>query len=158
MSERKRAFLIVSASIVGLYLLFSGMWSPMRWDRYISVRQEVVPIEFYAQVVDEKGQPLEGVQMNLAISTVNWAFLLGDDNVRTDKLIQSTTDANGRFEVKDERGSAIIIEDLQKPGYEYRPKINEGGFYYAGAVDPRLGPYRPNPAKPEVFTLHSTRK
>ena len=101
-------------------------------------------IVFYGQVVDQHGRPVEGAKVIYEVE--NFSFLFSRyraGSVRTGK--------DGKFRIRDGRGSQLFIEDIsiihgeypvsgpKLAGYEYRS-------YYTDC-------FRPDKKKPEVFTI-----
>ncbi|MBN1865447.1 MAG: carboxypeptidase regulatory-like domain-containing protein [Victivallales bacterium] len=103
-------------------------------------------IDFYGKVVDEDGNPLQGVRVRLNVRSTHPVRLI------VGKRFFRTTDGNGLFSVRNERGIRLIVGDLNLAGYHYRGKSR--GYSY---LNPDLAPEdeRPptNKDKPAVFAM-----
>ncbi len=96
-------------------------------ERKAAIRSFNVPISFFGQVVDQDGKPLEGVKVVLnyrSPSVMPVAKPNGDHTYLT-----LTTDADGKFQVLDARGSNLWIESMTKLGYQLSPKAQRGFSY-----------------------------
>ena len=103
-----------------------------KWDWKRSIR-------FYGKVVDEKGQPIQGVTAN-----INWSNAEGEGNSKT-----IVSDENGLFSLLDERGKSIQVR-LHHPSY-YNSTNNPISFEYAD-VSSRFF-HRPQRTSPVIFRL-----
>jgi hypothetical protein len=99
------------------------------------------PIEFYGKVVDQDGNPLEGVTVECG-----WTSLEPGKGHSERTL---TTDREGRFVLRNARGKTLGITVL-KSGYR-RSRNNKGGYEFANPTEPHF--YSPDPANPVVFTM-----
>ena len=71
---------------------------------------------FYAKVVDENGQPVEGANIELRLNLHNHAQLLGRPFVK-EEWIQLTTDKQGRAELEGYAGYDVSVANVSKIGY-----------------------------------------
>lgn len=79
------------------------------------------PIEFYGQVIDQEGNPLAGASVRgevLHVKVIVPAPWGDEDQIIP---IEQKTDATGRFEVQGLTGRGLVIESLNKDGYEPEP-------------------------------------
>lgn len=108
------------------------------------------PISFYGKVIDQHGEPIPDVKVTLGLRTFKEPApgVMGDADV---SLIR-TTNAEGRFEITDAKGSVLEMRSLEKPGYEASIKSIAGRAYRYWA-HPSEGPYRPNADAPEIFRM-----
>jgi len=99
----------------------------------------MTPINFYGKVIDEKGNPIPGANVNLSFA---------DSMMSNDTKLNETTDAGGLFHVSG-HGLGIVVM-VSKKGY-YHLQKSDGNFGYAnigGAVDTH-----PDPDNPAIFVL-----
>jgi hypothetical protein len=134
----------------------------MRWDMYINIMRERARIDFYGKVVDEQGKPLRDVDVRVRVRKPNWAFIVDPANTLIYREYRLRTDANGRFELRGESGSALDVIDLKLPKYRFSPRIIGGGnwetsFYYAGAGVGDEGPHKADPQNPIIFKMMPTK-
>ncbi len=108
------------------------------------------PIRFYGKVIDQHGEPIPDVKVTMGLRTFKEPLpgVMGDGH---DSLVL-TTNAEGRFEITDAKGSVLEMRALDKPGYEASTtSINRGSYRYW--AHPSEGPYRPNADAPEIFRM-----
>jgi hypothetical protein len=154
--SRRGKIMVIAAPPILLYLILSGMLNPDRWESGYLKWHETVPISFYGRVSDTKGQPVAGAKVEMKRFTFNPLFVFGAYNAGAEMHSTAETDQDGRFKVEGVRGSMLIIENVKKTGYEFRPPIAGGGYwdtgyYYAGVgANP---PHRPDPMRPVVFQM-----
>ncbi|MBP6506013.1 MAG: carboxypeptidase regulatory-like domain-containing protein [Opitutaceae bacterium] len=112
------------------------------------VRGANQPIMFYGQVVDQDGRPLPNVNVRLNITQTQEPL----PGVARDllKYIDLITDANGLFSIGEIRGSLLVMESLNKDGYE-APYLGNRAYWYAPPVATMQ--YTPKETKPEVFRM-----
>jgi hypothetical protein len=96
------------------------------------------PIRFYGKVVDETGQPIEGVVITFGVT---------DLSPEGHSTIGTESGADGLFFLQGVNGKHLSIK-LYKPGY-YVSRLNPAGFFYAGRNDNFVA----NPNQPVVFHL-----
>ena len=80
------------------------------------------PIEFYGLVVDQDSNPLPNVKIDASVlyehvfmPTASGDFPITNNLVRLEK----ETGADGRFELEGVKGRNVVIEVIQKGGYEF---------------------------------------
>lgn len=116
-----------------------------KWDRLMMVRQTLLsrnqPVEFYARVVDQNVQPVEGVNLSVKLHRVDEKMFattnflskqLGDEIVtKTNDLV---SDAQGWVQLKGVTGFALDIIRLTKDGYvsRYSDGHHRGVTYESG--------------------------
>lgn len=87
------------------------------------VLEENQPIEFYAHIVDENEKPVEGAQMEFAMSGFNTQQLLekfphiSPEDAQTNWTKIITSDAKGWIQLKGVAGHYLTIHKLSKDGY-----------------------------------------
>jgi len=96
-------------------------------DREAIIRSFKVPISFFGQVVDQDGKPLEDVKVVLNYRSPSVMPVTKPNGDHT--YLTLTTDADGKFQVLDARGSNLWIESITKPGYQLSPKAKRGFSY-----------------------------
>ena len=140
------------------------------WNRLMLVRQTLLernqPVEFYARVLDQGGQPVPGAALKLRLARVDEAFFattnffhmeLGKEVVNIS--MELISDAQGWLELKGVTGSSVSIWGLSKEGYTSNlPDGKYGGVSYepGGRRNPSghiLMTNAWNPAKGYVFHM-----
>lgn len=80
-----------------------------------------VPVEFYGKVVDQDGNPLSDV--NIQVQVRHWVVIapvaFGAEGRSVP--IKGVSDASGQFELQGATGDGFDIESIQKHGYEAEP-------------------------------------
>jgi hypothetical protein len=112
------------------------------WNRLMQARQMMLeqnqPVEFYARVVDQNEQPIEGARLKLKLTrtnekmfeTTNFFHMQMGDEVLIIPL-ELTSDANGWIQVTRTNGSFLAVWGLTKEGYlSSYPDGNFGGVHY----------------------------
>jgi hypothetical protein len=135
------------------------------WSRWIAYRQFILeqnpPVEFYARVVDQDGQPVEGAKLTLKLTRMEGMSFATTNFSAWDpaKAIQDTyltlySDANGWIRLTGVTGRTLRVETLTKEGLSFvMPEIGSFGYSperavgYAGMEDAF------NPDKGYVFHL-----
>jgi hypothetical protein len=122
------------------------------WNRLMLVRQLALEqnqmIEFYARVVDQNEQPIEGAKLKLLLGRTDEKMFettnffhhqMGDEvlNIR----FELVSDSNGWFQVTGTNGSFLEVWGLTKEGYlSSYPDGNFGGVHYEpGGVRTPIG-------------------
>lgn len=99
-------------------------------------------ISFFGMVMDEKNQPVEGVEV-----LFGWTDLSPTGN----STHLTHTDQKGRFQLTDRTGKTLVIRSLKKGGYYTSRKNAQFGFEYAAFFNPAY--HHPDPQKPVIFRL-----
>ncbi len=122
-------------------------WMIDRVKKMIALTSMVnAPIVFYGEVIDQFGQPVDGVKVIASYNTWNVPDLIQQSPGRQTAHFSSTAD--GVFVVKGIRGASMTIA-LEKEGYELAPH-SELSF----AFDPTArNPHVPNPTNPVVYHM-----
>jgi hypothetical protein len=94
------------------------------------------PISFYGKVVDDKGEPVSGADIDFG-----WNNLSGSPSKK------AKSDADGMFSLEGEQGKVLEVK-VSKPGY-YTSKMDRGYFYYAGKNENFL----PDSNNPVIYHL-----
>lgn len=95
------------------------------------------PVEFYGQVIDSNGNPVFQAAININITTA----------IGVKKIVVSTNE-NGMFEVKNEKGSSVFIDKISRTGYDYSRKYSGTKIDYSND-----GSFMPDKNKPVVFKM-----
>ncbi len=99
------------------------------------------PISFYGKVVDEKGNPVEGVTVELDAADKPWG---------NSTKYQRVTDAQGFFSIAGIQGARLAVF-ISKPGY-YPTAESRRGFSYGGVKNDDDGTI-PTHGAPAIFVL-----
>ena len=77
-------------------------------------------VNFYGKLVDQHGNPVEGVRLDLEILSYQNSFIdyLKTGREQIVKKFSMTTDANGMFSVEKKEGTTFKIEKMTKDGYD----------------------------------------
>lgn len=105
-----------------------------------------IPIRFYGKVVDERGNPVSGADVNLS-----WTSATRDGaSVKT-----LTSDAMGLFSLLDAKGGGLLVR-VSKSGYTQSLTRNRFSFEYANfsAADY----HEPDETRPVLFVLRKDRE
>lgn len=93
--------------------------SPWAKKMYSLAEAQKDPVEFYAKIVDQYGDPVEGVKIRVGLGSV-----YGGTSILT------TSDAQGRFLVRDVEATSMGAHEMKKPGYEFHLR----GVYFRSYV------------------------
>lgn len=110
---------------------------------------------FYGQCLDQDGNPVEGVRIEAEVTKMRKSMLtvVATESFKYKESLLATSDANGRFEFKDE-GSYLALRKMEKPGYVAATSTLRG--YQFGQIlvgDTMAGLHKANSLKPVIFTL-----
>lgn len=106
------------------------------------------PIMFYGQVIDQDSNYLSGVKISASILYEHMSAPTTNDEFQiTNNLIhpEKETGPDGRFEITDEKGRNVIIESIQKEGFEFESGLPITFSAVAGSFE-----------NPEIFKMWST--
>ena len=107
------------------------------------ILQENQPIEFYARVLDQNGEPVVGARLELHLSGVDTDKVLakfphmnmGEEQIHWTNMMYS--DLDGRIRLKGVAGHYLNIWSISKDGYlclwQY-PEGNNGGVSYETTI------------------------
>lgn len=101
------------------------------WQNLLKVRRELLsrnkPVEFHARVVDQFGAPVSGAIAKGKLSRNDEEKLNSENFLRlkpgeetVHEPLELTSDANGWIRLSGRKGEFIVIESLERPGYEWR--------------------------------------
>jgi hypothetical protein len=119
------------------------------WNRWLAYRRFILeqnpPVEFYARVVDQDGQPVVGAKLTVKLTRMEgMAFATTNfDAWDPAKAIQDTvldlySDTNGWIQLIGVTGRDLRVEALEKDGYSWTiPQI--GSFVYEPNGEHRVG-------------------
>jgi hypothetical protein len=150
--------MVITGITLPIVVLVTGIWSPHRWGMYFDAWRQTVPVSFYGQIVDDRGNPLEGVNVEVHVTTANPWFILGARRFAQDKVRAFRTGGDGRFQVTNQKGWSVGVRNIKKPGYQFTPRVTKGGnwqttFYFAGGGVGKDGPHKPDPHNPVAFEM-----
>ncbi len=105
------------------------------------------PIEFYGQVIDQHGQPVEGA--SVLISANNKAWGKGERH-------EITTDPQGLFFIKGIRGLSAFVQVSKKDYYQVSSLNSQSGSQGTFAYGSNLGKgiHQPDESNPVRFRLY----
>ena len=112
------------------------------------VEDKNVPINFWGAVVDQDGNPLEGVKIAGYTRTWYMTQTLNFDSRFPE--VSAVSDSGGKFEIHDAAGDVLTIKYLKKEGYEPEPGALRG-FGYNTAER-----FSSDPNNPIVFKMWRT--
>jgi hypothetical protein len=96
-----------------------------------SIRQYMlaqnVPVEFYGKVVDQDANPISGAHIQGEALHIRVIFPAPGGAQDEIIPINQESDSNGRFEVQGMTGRGLVIESVQKDGYEPEPWQHSSG-------------------------------
>ena len=132
-------------------------WATIMQDRQV-ILSEDQPVEFYARVVDQDGQPVEGAKLTISLERLDETMFAPTNYLHWDpgaayqkKYCDLLSDSNGWIQLTYVTGRSLRIETLVKDGYSWvTPQIGSFGYEpdgkhsvgYAGmedAFDPSKG-------------------
>lgn len=120
---KKRHGYLAAVSIGSLALVFIALLlaeDNSFQQRLIDLSAAAIkPINFYGRVIDQYGEPVVGVEITHVGH--NAVYAAGSGHMRT------LTDENGFFSTDGASGSALTIESLSKPGYEFTGRQHFSG-------------------------------
>lgn len=149
----------VLAVLIGIAALVV-VWGIMFYGYY-----SLPTVDFYGQVLNDSGKPVEGVEVLLRVwhkkdVPANETLI----NAAT-KLLRLHTDAAGKFAVKGEKGLSLSILQMQKPGYEPVIDLSWGPaapdwlsndnryYFYDRNAFPGYPVYHPDESLPAIFPM-----
>ena len=116
------------------------------WNRWLAYRQFILeqnpPVEFYARVVDQDGQPVAGAKLTLKLTRLEGMAFATTNFSAWDpaKAIQDTvldlySDVNGWIRLAGITGRDLRVETLTKEGFNFvMPQIGSFGYSPERAV------------------------
>ena len=105
-------------------------------------------VRFYGQVIDQDGDPLPDVKVRLSLKRT--AETLPGMSRDVLDYIDETSDAQGLFGLTGKSGSLLLVQSLEKSGYE-APYVGNRAYWYEEIVAGRK--FTPDEAKPELFRM-----
>jgi hypothetical protein len=155
--EKLPAFVLGAVVVVIAGMLFSRSCRE-RWYLTSLYWSKTQPIRFWGQVVDQQGKPIGNAKVSILVSAFNAGALAGSNHYLKEQRTTCTTDANGKFELKDVRGTVLNIEKISASGYApipapgwHTPDFAALGYGYSR--ERGVPYYVPDPDKPAVFPL-----
>jgi len=105
-------------------------------------------INFWGLVVDQDGNPLEGVK--IAGDTRTWYVTPTLNFDSRFPKVSAISDVNGKFEIRNASGDVLAIKSLEKQGYEPEPHaLREFGYHTSER-------FSADPNNPIVFRMWKT--
>lgn len=114
-------------------------------DRYFEYK---APISFYGRVVDDAGNPISGVSIDLSWTDANEATGASSRTV--------ISDGNGLFSIEGVHGNGLSVMSLTKQGYKESLAQNTFTFHYGYFSDPYY--HSPDAMNPVVFVMRKNRQ
>jgi hypothetical protein len=111
--------------------------SDANWQRALrvhSIRKSANRnIDFYGKIIDQNGEPVEGVNLEFEMLGYQDSFLdyLNTGQERIKNKFTMTTDANGMFAVEQKKGTSLSIERMRKEGYVFPDRGVQNNFVYS---------------------------
>lgn len=119
-----------------------------RWKERDKMLQEdrsyewKTPISLFGKVIDQYGEPVVGVTVDVV-----WTDLSSKGS--SERVL--VTEADGRFSLMGERGKALVVHSLIKPGYKAANASNRYEFEFSAFWEPTY--YVPDPGNPVIFHM-----
>ncbi|MEI7911088.1 MAG: carboxypeptidase-like regulatory domain-containing protein [Verrucomicrobiota bacterium] len=152
---------------VGLQLAADAEPSPGEnpWDQHNAIASRFdTRVRFWGKVVDQKGAPLQGVEIVATVTTLR--MIKTENGYREYEVLKATSDADGTFIFDGSEGMYLDIEALTKEGYVL-PSAYQFGMsckvgakfqYRYSSMGGGESVFIPTPASPEVFHLWKINK
>jgi hypothetical protein len=112
------------------------------------VENKNVPINFWGAVVDQDGNPLEGVKISGKIRTWYLTKTLNFDSRFPE--VSALSGSGGKFQIRDASGDMITMKSMEKEGYEPEPAALRGFGYNTSER------FSSDPNNPIVFKMWRT--
>jgi len=112
------------------------------------VENKNVPINFWGAVVDQDGNPLEGVKISGKIRTWYLTKTLNFDSRFPE--VSALSGSGGKFQIRDASGDMITMKSMEKEGYEPEPAALRGFGYNTSER------FSSDPNNPIVFKMWKT--
>ena len=124
-----------------------------RWPMYRHDMAQNTWIDFYGQVVDAAGQPVQGASVVGVVVGYNELYLFGGERERR-HAVRAVTDTRGRFSWRHRYGDTLGIESVDKEGYRWLyGEQSETDDNISFSYHPAGYLYVPDPDRPAVFPL-----
>jgi hypothetical protein len=94
-----------------------------------------IPVEFYGQFIDQNGNPIAGVKMNVTIRQQYAVSAIERSSITKEIPLETTSAQDGRLAIRGEKGDSLHIDSIQKDGYLLSPKI-EKTYEYVSSIEP----------------------
>lgn len=129
--------------------------SPELWERYLAHHKRSVEhngtIEFYGKVIDQHGEHIPDVKVEITISQRNESLASLMSGGR--KIIKNNkeffTDWDGRFSITNEYGDSLTVTSLEKDGYVE----NDWKSFAFGTGRYATTAHKPDPDNPVIFQM-----
>lgn len=104
------------------------------WKHLLYVQEKLTrlngPVEFYARVIDQNGQGVQGVKLSLKLSAYNPNALSNLANYEREAVreerIELLSDGDGGFVLAGKSGTFLRVEELTKEGYTWSVLADSG--------------------------------
>ena len=113
-----------------------------------SMQKANQPVRFYGLVLDQDNIPLPEVKVRLNVKHTQEILPGATRDVL--EYLELITDEQGRFSVTDKKGALLVVDKLEKAGYE-APYVGDRAFWYFAPVPDMK--YYPDQTKPEIFQM-----
>lgn len=112
-------------------------------------------VEFYGQVVDARGLPVQGAKVRAVVTGYNPFYAFRFARTREwDRPVEAVTDAQGRFSIRGFMGDGLGILSIDKQGYSWLygtlAENDDNQSYSYNSEGPSYVPDRDRPA---IFPL-----
>lgn len=115
-------------------------------------------VKFWGKVVDQDGQPIEGVDIKASVTTLR--MVKTEKGYREFELLNTISKRDGTFRFIGAEGFSLTIEQMEKEGYVlpsvYQAGIRRNGpkyFYRYKSIGNVQQVFHPNPLEPVIFHL-----
>jgi hypothetical protein len=111
-------------------------------------------IDFYGQVVDAQGKPVEGAEIDAVTEGYNLFYIFGGER-GTSRTLQAITDKDGRFSFLRYYGDGLGITAIRKDGYQWlygTLSENDDNVSFTYHPEPHHS-YVPDTERPAIFPM-----
>lgn len=107
-----------------------------------------IPIEFYGKIIDQNSNPVVGVKINVTVRQQYAVSAIERTSISKEIPMEATSERDGRFVIRGEKGDSLHIDSIQKEGYLLSPKT-ENIYPYVSSIEP----FHPNSLNPVIIKM-----
>jgi hypothetical protein len=147
----------VGVAMVSAFLACSAVLALVHVDRWALYRHDISQntwIDFYGQVVDAQGKPIDGAVVEAGTEGYNLFYLFGGAR-GTSRKLRAITDKDGRFSFRRCYGDGLGVTAISKDGYQwlYGTQAEVGdNVSFTYHPEPYYS-YVPDPERPAIFPM-----